>query len=79
MSIPEKTMVTVMLNRMRSAVDRRLRQEQSGFRSERSCMQIFTLGQITEKSSMWETLVLINFIDFKKAFDSVHVEIHYGE
>ena len=67
LSIPGKVMATVMLNRMRSAIDERLRQEQAGFRPGRSCCeQIFTLRQIIEKSLMYEKPVLINFIDFKR-------------
>ena len=51
LSIPGKVMATVILNRMRSAVDGRLRQEQAGFRPGRSCCeQIFTLRQIIEKA-----------------------------
>jgi len=36
--------------------------------------QIFTLRQIIEKSLKYETPMLINFVDFKKAFDSVYRE-----
>src|SRR6218665_194330 len=75
LSIPGKIMAKVMLNRMRLAVDERLRQEQAGFRPGRSCCeQIFTLRKIIEKIVKHETPTLINFIDLKKAFDSVHRE-----
>src|SRR6218665_1154182 len=47
----------------------------SGFRPGRSCCeQIFTLRQIIEKTLMWQTPAVINFVDFRKAFDSVHRE-----
>lgn len=75
LSTPGKIMATILLNRMRNAVDERLRQEQAGFRPGRSCCeQIFTLRQIIEKALMWQVPVVINFIDFRKAFDSVHRE-----
>ena len=68
-------MATVILNRMRDAIDEKLRQEQAGFRPGRSCCeQIFTLRQIIEKTLMWQTPVVINFVDFRKTFDSVHRE-----
>jgi len=68
-------MAKVVLNRMRLSMDERLRQEQAGFRPERSCCeQIFTLRQIIEKTVKNETPMLINFVDFKKAFDSLHRE-----
>jgi len=52
-----------------------LREEQAGFRSNRSCNeQIFTLRNITEQRSEFQTPLLVNFTDFKKAFDSVHRE-----
>jgi len=75
-SIPGKIMAKVMLNRMRRAVDEWLRQEQAGFRPGRSCCeQTFTLiMQIIEKTVKHETRMLINFVDFKKAFDSVHTQ-----
>src|SRR6218665_2845393 len=75
LSTPGKIMATVILNRMRDAIDEKLRQEQAGFRPGRSCCeQIFTLRQIIEKTLMWQTPVVINFVDFRKACDSVHRE-----
>ena len=45
----------------------------SGFRKGRSCCeQIFTLRQIVEKVTTLDTKLLMNFIDFKKAFDCLH-------
>ena len=50
-----------------------LRKEQAGFRKGRSCSDhIFTLRQIIEQSYEWNTTVYLNFIDFSKAFDSIH-------
>ena len=36
--------------------------------------QIFALRNILEQSLEWNTSLLINFIDFQKAFDSIHRE-----
>ena len=73
LSIPGKVLCSVLLNRLRGHVDSRLREEQAGFRKGRSCIeQIFTLGTIIEQSLEHQTLLVINFIDFKKAFDSIH-------
>jgi len=58
---------------MMDAVDQLLRQQRAGFRPERSCMdQIFLLRQIIEKESEDQRPVILNFADFRKAFDSVH-------
>jgi len=47
----------------------------AGFRRGRSCVeQIFTLWNITEQCAEFQQPLSINFVDFKKAFDSVHRE-----
>ena len=75
LSIPGKVMSTVLLNRIRSAIDKMLRPNQAGFRPGRSCCeQIFSLRQIVDKCLAWQRPVLMNFIDFKKAFDCIHRE-----
>ena len=52
LSIPGKVMSTVLLNRIRSAIDKMLRPNQAGFRPGRSCCeQIFSLRQIVDKVS----------------------------
>jgi len=63
----------VRLNRLQDAVDCTLRDEQAGYRKGRSCTeQIFTLRNIIEQSLEHQQDLIINFIDFRKAFDSVH-------
>ena len=58
---------------MKSGVDKRLRAEQAGSRQRRSTTeQIFILGNIIEQSYECQTPLVINFIDFEKAFDSLH-------
>jgi len=50
-----------------------LRQEQAGFRPGRSCNdQIFALRQILKTVTAGCNPTTFNFIDFRKAFDSVH-------
>ena len=73
LSTPGRVFCSVLLNRLKNAIDARLREEQAGFRPGRSCShQIFILRDIIEKSVEYNVAVNINFTDFKKAFDSVH-------
>jgi len=73
LSKPGKVMATKLLNRMRTAVDRTLRPNQAGFAPGPSCcVQIFSLTPIIDKCLAWQTPVLLNFIDFKKALDFIH-------
>ena len=58
---------------MKKEVDSIPREEQAGFRRGRSCCdQIFVLRSILEEWLEWNTPLIINFIDFQKAFDSIH-------
>ena len=70
---------------MKDAVDERLRDNQAGFRSNRSCLdQIATLRIIVEQSLEWNSSLYVNFVDYRKAFDSIHRDTlwhllrHYG-
>jgi hypothetical protein len=75
LSIPSKIFCRVLLDRIQKSVDATLRKEQAGFRQGRGCTdQIFALRNIMEQCIEWNAPVAINFIDFKKAFDSVHRE-----
>ena len=75
LSIPGKIFCIVLLNRIKDAANKALREEQGGFRNGRSCNeQIFTIRNIIEQSIEFQRPLLINFIDFKKAFDSIHRE-----
>jgi hypothetical protein len=85
LSVPGKVFNRVLLNRMKNIVDPELRDEQAGFRQNRSCTdQIATLRIIVEQSLEWNSPLYINFIDYEKAFDSVDRETlwkllrHYG-
>ena len=77
--VPGKVFKRV-LERLRVAVDPNLRENQAGFRKERSCTdQIATLRVIIEQSIEWNLALFINFIDFEKAFDSLWKLLrHYG-
>ena len=85
LSVPGKVLNRIILERVREAVDLKLRDQQAGFRRNRSCAdQIASLRIIVEQSIEWNSTLYINFIDFEKAFDSVDREIlwkllrHYG-
>ena len=73
LSVPGKVFCRVMLKRIKTSLDKILREEQAGFRPGRSCTdQIFVLRTILEQSMEWNSTLYLNFIDFEKAFDSVH-------
>ena len=70
---------------MKDVVDPQLRDNQAGFRENRSCTdQIATLRIIIEQSIEWNSPVYLFFVDYEKAFDSVDRDIlwkllrHYG-
>ena len=65
----------MILNRIRSVIDPKLRMNQNGFRPERTTVaQILTLRRIIEEVKANNLPAIITFIDFKKAFDSIHRE-----
>ena len=58
---------------MTGAVESILRKEQAGFRKGRSSTDhIFVLWQILEQSHEWNSSIYAVFVDFEKAFDSIH-------
>ena len=58
---------------MRNGVDIRLRKEQAGYRQGRGTTeQVFILRNIIEQVNEWQATIYVNFIDFEKAFESVH-------
>lgn len=85
LSIPGKILNRIILSRMKDAIDKVLRDQQAGFRKNRSCTdQIAALRIIIEQSAEWNAPLCINFIDFEKAFDSLDRDClwklmrHYG-
>ena len=72
LSVPSKILLRVLLNRIDNAIDDLLRKEQAGFRSGRGCIDhIFTIRNIIEQSIEWQNKLILNFIDFRRAFDSI--------
>ena len=73
MSVTGNIFCRIILMRIRTGIERVLREEQAGFRAGRSCNnQIFILCTIVEQSPEWNSALYINYIDFEKAFDSIH-------
>ena len=85
LSVPGKVFNRILLERMKGRVDPILRDQQAGFRQDRSCIdQITTLRIIVEQSLEWNSSLYINFVEYEKAFDSIDRETlwkllrHYG-
>ena len=73
LSLPSKVFCKVVMMRITEAVDERLRKEQAGFRPGRGTTEhIFTLRNILEQCNECQRNIYVNFLDFEKAFDSVH-------
>ena len=73
MSVAAKVMGKVLIRRISGGVDARLRKEQAGFRKGRSTIeQIFVLRNIVEQAVEWNSSLYVCFVDYEKAFDSVH-------
>ena len=63
----------MILNRIRSALDVKLRRNQNGFRTKRTTVaQILALRRVLEGVRANNLPAVLTFIDFKKAFDSIH-------
>ena len=72
LSVPGKVLNRVILDRLKTGVDAKLRDHQAGFRKDRSCTdQIATLRIIVEQSMEWDSSLYIHFVDYEKAFDSL--------
>ena len=69
LSVPSKILCRVLIDRVKSAVEGVIRQEQAGIWSGRG--QIFALQNILEQCQEWQVPVYINFVDFLKAFDCI--------
>ena len=71
--IAAKIFNKMLLSRIRPAVDKILRQNQNGFRPNRGTeAQILTLRRIIEGVKEKNLAAVLIFIDFRKAFDSIH-------
>ena len=74
-SIAAKVYNRMLLNRIRPFVDPLLRWNQNGFRQQRSTIsQILALRRIIEGMKSKNLPLAVVFIDYSKAFDSIHRE-----
>ena len=62
------------MHKIKASVERILREEQAGFRGSKFMRTSHLFSDITfiEQSLEWNSPLYINFLDFEKAFDSVH-------
>ena len=68
-----KVFSRIIHTRLAERLDEYFWQEQAGFRRGRSCSNhIFTLRQFLQQSKEWNASLYARFIDFEKAFDSIH-------
>ena len=76
LSTAGKVLNRIFQNRLKVEVDKRLRDEQAGFRKDWSCTdQIAILKIVLEQSLEWNFPVYATFVDYEKAFDSVDREV----
>ena len=76
LNMASKVFCRVILERIKIALDAKLREEQAGFRAGRSCTdQIATMRIIVEQSIEWQSSLYINFIDFEQAFYTIGREV----
>ena len=67
LSVPSKFFCKVLLNRIDEELDNILRQEQTGFRKGKGCVdQIFKLRNIIEQSIDWKTPLYIILLISKR-------------
>ena len=85
LSIAAKVYNKILLNRIRDEVDPILRKNQAGFHPGRSyAQQIHILRRVLEGFRDYQLPLVVTFIDFKKAFDSINRKVmfavlrHYG-
>ncbi|KAI8514657.1 hypothetical protein Bbelb_072480 [Branchiostoma belcheri] len=72
-SLVAKIFNKMLLNRIRPAVDGLLRCNQNGFREGRSTVgHVLALRRLIEGIKSHNLPAIITFIDFKKAFDTIH-------
>jgi hypothetical protein len=70
-----KVLNRILLQIMKDTVDTFLRDQQVGFRQNRSCADLIATSHIkVEQLSDWNSPAYINFIDYKNAFDGMDRE-----
>ena len=72
LSSAEKIISLIILTRIKPHLDKTLNSKQSGFRTGKSCRNaVFILLRDMERSIKENKPLVYNFVDFKKAFDSL--------
>jgi len=72
-SVPGKIFNRIILERMKDEIDRWRRNPRAGFRPNRLCVDhIAILRIIVEQSLELNSPLYINFVDYKKAFESIN-------
>ena len=67
-----KLLGRILIDKLVTAVDEKLRPEQAGLRKGRATIeQIYILSNIIEQSVEWQASLYVNFVDFQKANDSL--------
>ena len=70
-----KYFARILLTRIQGMLDRKLREEQAGFRSDRSTNnQAFTLKIVLERSMEFNQPLYMCFVALQKSYDSVNRE-----
>ena len=84
-STVSKLFQIILLSRLSTGLEKLLRENQCGFRRNRSCIdQLYSLHRIIHNCIEFNIPMYINFIDFKAAFDSINRDFiwkafeHYG-
>ncbi|XP_014790293.1 uncharacterized protein LOC106883697, partial [Octopus bimaculoides] len=72
-AIAEKVYKLLLLNRIQPEIEKALRRNQNGFRKNRSAVgQILTFHRLLEGTKARNLEVVLQFVDFSKAFVSIH-------
>ena len=73
LSVSSKVFCVVLIRRLSTAADSKMGEESAGFWQGCSCVeQIFTQQNVKEQCLKFQRSLMINFTNFKKAFDTVH-------
>ncbi|WKX88632.1 hypothetical protein Q1695_008343 [Nippostrongylus brasiliensis] len=68
-----QVITSILLNRMERILDDNQPVEQAGFRKNFSCMDQIPVAQLIERSREYHIPLVLVFVDYRKAFDSVEI------